>query len=650
MLREIAVLGPLSSNVETTAFLGCEVWDGKPRPHRPVVVVWLPESVVEDPEALVRLRAETARVTDLDHPGLLKVNGLFSFEEGWARVVEFVDGEPLSLVSARIRTQLGGQIPPDWVARIGIDAAEAMQHAHAVGSERDGRPLVHGGLRPDTLMVGFDGRTRVSGFGAGIFARHRTESGAFDPRSYLAPEQILRGRDRVMVATDVYMLSAVLYQLASGLPPHTGAEDLEQAILTEDVAPLPPAVQSLWPALQKGLSAEAIDRFDSMEAFAAALREAADPVDRSEVARVMDQILPPDGFARQHWRDLLASAADPDMVTILSFRDDDDSVPAPGFEPNPVAASYKSLPALPDAAPPAGPPASGEAPAGPAASGEVAAAEASAVESGPTDDAGSTEASAAEPGPTDGPAGDVGPTEASAGASEVQRDDVLDSPPVEIEPEPSEEEGEVTHFGDDGGSRSTGWLIGLVVLAAVVVAYLVVPASRSDDAQVGPPQLPPELVQAALSRPRPEGVVDPNEVPKTVERRRVRIESRPQVDIFWGMERLGRTPLSVELPKVRLELRLTDGDERINTYRVVDVAEQERISFVLEPATVTLIAPAGAEVKLNGRRIGTAPVPPLKVYEGDYLIEVEGPDVRFKRVFRADSGQAIELDTAGPGD
>src|SRR5690606_40989819 len=45
------------------------------------------------------------------------------------------------------------------------DAAMGIHYAHLAGND-DGTPLVHGDIRPETLMVSFGGVCQVTGYGA----------------------------------------------------------------------------------------------------------------------------------------------------------------------------------------------------------------------------------------------------------------------------------------------------------------------------------------------------------------------------------------------------------------------------------------------------------------------------------------------------
>ncbi len=103
-------------------------------------------------------------------------------------------------------------VPPEeqylrWVARVGLDLADALQHAH----ERD---VVHRDVKPSNIIVTRSGRPVLVDFGLAQVAEDPslTVSGDFlGTLAYAAPEQV-RG-DAVDVRADVYSLGATLYEL-----------------------------------------------------------------------------------------------------------------------------------------------------------------------------------------------------------------------------------------------------------------------------------------------------------------------------------------------------------------------------------------------------------------------------------------------------
>src|SRR5579871_4186601 len=155
-------IGPLLAGEGSRAFLGLEVFDDG-RAY-PVVLVWLPEGAERDKTLFEKIRRETEHAAKLDHPNIVHVHGFGVLDEGHARVVEFADGETLRKIIER-----AGKVPPLMAAKLIADAATGVHYAHVAGND-DGTPLVHGDLRPETMLISFSGVTKVTGYGALAFA------------------------------------------------------------------------------------------------------------------------------------------------------------------------------------------------------------------------------------------------------------------------------------------------------------------------------------------------------------------------------------------------------------------------------------------------------------------------------------------------
>jgi CRP-like cAMP-binding protein len=125
-------------------------------------------------------------------------------------------------------------------------------------------------LRPDYDI-------KVSDFGAAQLSRSDTTqvAGVGSP-FYMSPEQI-RGGEEIDFRSDMFSLGGVLYHMLTGRRPFGGstAYELMEEILSKDVPP-PSSVQDGIPAemdavVLRALGKSRTDRYDSWEAFAAAL-------------------------------------------------------------------------------------------------------------------------------------------------------------------------------------------------------------------------------------------------------------------------------------------------------------------------------------------------------------------------------------------
>lgn len=111
------------------------------------------------------------------------------------------------------------------VARLGVQAAQALEHAHQMG-------VVHRDIKPSNLMVDTSGHLWVTDFG---LAMTQTEGNltmtgdVLGTLRYMSPEQAEGDRRVLDHRTDVYSLGVTLYELLALRPPFD-ARDRHQLI------------------------------------------------------------------------------------------------------------------------------------------------------------------------------------------------------------------------------------------------------------------------------------------------------------------------------------------------------------------------------------------------------------------------------------
>ncbi len=122
------------------------------------------------------------------------------------------------------------------VARLGIEAALALDHAHALG-------ILHRDIKPANLLIDRGGSVWITDFGLARFAGDKSLTGTGDvvgTLRYMSPEQALARRGVVDQRTDVYALGATLYELLA-MEPAFGGQDhqelLRQIALEEPIPP-----------------------------------------------------------------------------------------------------------------------------------------------------------------------------------------------------------------------------------------------------------------------------------------------------------------------------------------------------------------------------------------------------------------------------
>ena len=183
----------------------------------------------------VRFARERDILARLEHPHIARFYDAGVTDDGLPYLaMEYVDGQPI--------TNWCDERTLDVAARLELFAQvlDAVQFAHA-------NLVVHRDLKPSNILVTDDAQARLLDFGIakllsdGEMAREtqltQLVGRALTP-NYASPEQI-KG-EPLTIATDVYSLGVVLYELLTGRPPYQLAlqsvAQLEQAIVAAEPA------------------------------------------------------------------------------------------------------------------------------------------------------------------------------------------------------------------------------------------------------------------------------------------------------------------------------------------------------------------------------------------------------------------------------
>jgi eukaryotic-like serine/threonine-protein kinase len=272
-----------------------------PRLRRDVAIKVLPAFLSSDKERLRRFEQEAQATAALNHPNILAVFQMGTYEGAPYLVSELLEGETL-----RSQIQRG-----PLLARKAIDYGVQIAHGLAAAHEKG---IVHRDLKPENLFATRDGHIKILDFGLAKLKQPKlnhslsaptvdadpTEPGmVMGTAGYMSPEQV-RGK-QIDHRTDIFSFGAVLYELLTGRRAFqkTTSADTMSAILNEEPVPLSQIVTNIPPALQRTvhrcLEKSLEQRFQSASDLAFALEALSDSAASSSALRL-------EPAAKHSWR------------------------------------------------------------------------------------------------------------------------------------------------------------------------------------------------------------------------------------------------------------------------------------------------------------------------------------------------------------
>ncbi|MFO0553580.1 MAG: protein kinase [Polyangiaceae bacterium] len=308
--------------------------------------------------------AEAQVIARLDHPNIVRLIELGeSDDRGLYLVLDYIDGAALDRVIKR-----GGPLSPNAVALIGREISRALDAVHSMCDERGANlHVVHRDVSPANILIGRDGRIRLSDFGVARIhglGGEKTETGVFKGKlPYMPPEQALGqpfdGR------ADVFSLGVTLFEALLGgrLRKAETQGQLIAMIATEEVARVHEVIPQVMPELARAIDSatmfDATQRVPSAGHLAMELQnvlyrlgpQAEEAASREICERVAATAGAPMQAPRQPWSVNLGETGSQPSASPMGY------VPSISSTTSPSATSYPSVPtpstgfALPASAP-----------------------------------------------------------------------------------------------------------------------------------------------------------------------------------------------------------------------------------------------------------------------------------------------------------
>ncbi|HLZ41512.1 MAG TPA: protein kinase [Candidatus Sulfotelmatobacter sp.] len=204
---------------------------------RHVALKFIPENLAGDPRSLERFTREARAASLLNHPNICTIHGIEDNNGHPFIVMEKLEGESLKQHIA------GHPMALEEVLDVGVQVADALVASHIKG-------IVHRDIKPANIFLTPSGQVKVLDFGLAKLVHNvgSDEEGADlsltavgvipGTAVYMSPEQARS--ETVDARSDLFSFGVVLYEMATGKKPFTGANSLVTLDAVLHAKPTPP--------------------------------------------------------------------------------------------------------------------------------------------------------------------------------------------------------------------------------------------------------------------------------------------------------------------------------------------------------------------------------------------------------------------------
>lgn len=208
--------------------------------NREVAIKVLRGELGSDPVTLLRFQREANAASKLNHPNVVQVYDVGTYEDRHFIVMEYIRGKTLKQL-----LQIRGALHKEEALSIMKQLLSAIAEAHKFN-------IIHRDIKPQNILVKDDGTVKITDFGIALAhnAVQLTQTDSVLGSAHYLPPEITRG-ETATNQCDIYSLGIVFYELLSGSVPFNGDNPVQIAMkhLSEEI----PSIRDFNPSLPQSI-------------------------------------------------------------------------------------------------------------------------------------------------------------------------------------------------------------------------------------------------------------------------------------------------------------------------------------------------------------------------------------------------------------
>lgn len=188
--------------------------------HKAISLKVLREDMMDNPANVARFSRECIAAASLDNPNIVKVYGQGITDGRPYMANEYIKGQTLRDTLNFSTTHC---LTPREACSVMLQLTSGVSYIHDHG-------IIHRDIKPDNLFYLPDGSVKISDFGISTMVGEKTKGDGVSGTIYYTAPEIILGKSP-LIASDIYSMGVVFYELLTGSVPFDAATPEEVALM-----------------------------------------------------------------------------------------------------------------------------------------------------------------------------------------------------------------------------------------------------------------------------------------------------------------------------------------------------------------------------------------------------------------------------------